>query len=446
MQGIGASLGSPKSVGRLQKSLHAKAKSEPSYRFYSLWDKIYRQDVLLEAYRRCRRNGGRGGVDGETFAWIESAGEEAWLGNLEQELRSKRYRSQPLLRVWIPKSSGGERPLSIPTIRDRVVQMAVHLVLSPIFEADFPRCQYGFRPRLDAKMAIRQVFFHAKRHGRSEVVDADLTDYFHEIPHGDLLRSVARRVSDGQVLRQIRSWIRSAVIERKGRRERRTREAARRSRGVAQGGPLSPLLANIYFRRFLLAWSKFGYQRRYDAHVVNYADDLVICCRPGQGALADASMRHLMRRLGLEVNEKKTKIVDLSTSQIDFLGYSIGRFFGRNGRPFLGTKPSKRAVRRVLRRIREETSRRWMTTTPEKRIEELNPVLRGWGNYFDQGPVLGTYQVVRDYTERRFRRWLMRRRGKKGTGYRQYPDEYLYRELGLFDLPRSRADLARAKA
>lgn len=446
MQGIGVSLRSPRSVGQLQKSLHAKAKSEPSFRFYSLWDKICRKDILHEAYLRSRRNGGSGGADGETFARIELSGREAWLGNLEQELRSKHYRPEPLLRVWIPKSSGGKRPLSIPTIRDRVVQMAAHLVLSPIFEADFPPSQYGFRPGLDAKMAVRRVFFHVKEHGCSEVVDADLTDYFHEIPHGDLLRSVARRVSDGQVLKQIRSWIRSAVIERESRREHRTRNAARRSRGVAQGSPLSPLLANIYFRRFILAWSKFGFDRRFGARVVNYADDLVLCCRPGSGDSANAAMRELMHRLGLKVNEEKTKVVDLSTSRVDFLGYSIGRFYGRNGRPFLGTQPSKRAVSRILRKIREETSRRWMTTTPEKRVEELNSRLRGWGGYFDQGPVLGTYQVVRDYTERRLRRWLMRRRGKKGTGYRQYPDEYLYGELGLFDLPRTRADLTRAKA
>lgn len=199
------SLSTPISVQKLQRTLQAKAKSEPGFRFYSLWDKVCRKDVLDAAYRQCRANGGAAGADGEGFPEIESQSLTGWLGNLREELLAKRYRPGPLLRVWIPKGNGGQRPLGIPTIRDRVVQMAALLVLGPIFEADLTPQQYGFRPGLDAKMAVRRVYFHITQFGRREVVDGDLSDYFNTIPHGPLMKCVARRVSDGQVLSVIKS-------------------------------------------------------------------------------------------------------------------------------------------------------------------------------------------------------------------------------------------------
>ena len=220
-------------VEKLQSSLQAKAKSEPSYRFYSLWDKVYREDVLREAYRRSRANAGAPGVDGIDFEAIESAGVEQWLKALQEELRSKSYAPQPLLRVWIPKRNGGQRPLSIPTVKDRVVQTAVVLVLGPIFEADLAPQQYGFRPGLDAKMAVRRVYFHIAQHGRREVVDADLSDYFTTIPHGPLLRCVSRRVADGQVLSVIKQWLTAPVWECTARGATlRTTEARDRKRGL----------------------------------------------------------------------------------------------------------------------------------------------------------------------------------------------------------------------
>ena len=422
-------------VQQLQTSLHGKAKTEPSFRFYSLWDKMYRDDILREAYRRCRRNRGAAGVDGETFERIEAYGVERWLGNLQQELQAKTYQPQPLLRVWIPKSNGGQRPLGIATVRDRVVQTALQLLLQPIFEADLLPQQYGFRPGLDAKMAVRRVYFHLTQWRRHEVVDCDLSDYFTTIPHGALMKCVARRIADGSVLTILKRWLEAPVMERLKRGYQRRTQARDCHRGVPQGAIVSPLLANLYFRRFLLAWSKFGFDRRFDAYVVNYADDYVICCGHGKGQAAMAEMHRLMTRLGLQVNEQKTQLVKLPEEQFDFLGYTFGRLYGHNGKSFIGTRPSKKAVSRVTRRIREETSRRWLTSAVAKRVEELNTVLRGWCGYFDQGPVHQAHRRLRQYTERRLRRWLMRKHKRRGTGYRQYPDEYLYHHLGLFTPP-----------
>lgn len=434
--GIGASLTTPlDSVRTLQSALRAKAKSEAAYRFYSLWDKVCRADVLHEAFRRCRANRGAPGVDGETFEAIEDRGRTVWLRRLEQELRAGRYRCAPLLRVWIAKASGGQRPLGIPTIRDRVAQMAVLLVLGPIFDEDLFPWQYGFREGMDAKMALRRIHFGIADRGAREVVDADLSDYFNTIPHGDLLRCVARRVADGSVLAAIRQWLDAPVVERAGGGGQiRTTVARDTNRGTPQGGVVSPLLANLYFRRFMLAWYRGGHARRLQAEVVNYADDFVILCRPGAGVEAMATMRRLMSRLGLTVNEKKTRLVKLPEERFDFLGYTVGRFYGYRGRPYWGTAPAMKSVKRLRQRIHEETSQRWHATSPAKRVEELNPLLRGWANYFSQGPVTKIYRALDGYTARRLRIWLRRRSGRRGTGYRQYSDQYLYETLGLIRL------------
>ena len=316
-------------VQKLQTSLQAKAKAEPDFRIYSLWDKVCRADVLEEAYRACRRNDGVPGCDGMTSNRSPPMGRiDGWRARLER--RADDYRPQPLLRVWIPKSNGGQRPLGIPCIRDRVVEMAALLVLGPIFEADLLRNRSGFRPEMDAKMAVRQAFWHVSDHGRTEVVDADLSDYFSSIPHGPLMRCVSRRVADGTLLSVIKRWLTAPVIERDN-----CRPDARRRRRIEIGEParlpdLAPV-ANLYFRRFLLAWERFDHRKRLDAYVVNYADDLVICCRPGNGLEALATMRHLMTRLGLTVNETKTRLARLPEENFDFLGYSIGRFYGSGG-------------------------------------------------------------------------------------------------------------------
>jgi len=420
-------------VAKLQTALHAKAKAEPSFRFYSLWDKVYREDVLREAYRRCRANGGAAGVDGERFADIEAGGLEQWLGNLREELRSKSYRPRPLLRVWVPKSNGGQRPLGIPAIRDRVAQTAALLIVQPIFEADLMPQQYGFRPRLDAKMAVRRVYFHITKHGRREVVDGDLADYFNTIPHGPLMKCVARRVTDGRLLSVIKAWLSAPVEEHEGARSKRTTEARDSRRGTPQGGVVSPLLANLYFRRFLLAWHRWERAAQVDAKVVNYADDFVICCRAGTGSRALEQTRQLIARLGLAINEQKTRLVEVPEERFDFLGYTIGQQYGRHGRAYIGTQPSKKAVIRVRQRIHEETSIRWTPKPVESRVHILNQILRGWCGYFDQGPVDRQRRLLKRYAERRLRRWLMKKHKRRGTGYRQYPDDFLYGKLGLYN-------------
>lgn len=433
-------------VRKLQRALYVKAKTEPDFRFYSLRDKVYRIDVLVIAYQRCRANRGSHGVDGQRFADIENAGVMEWLAQLREELKSDGYRPQPLRRVWIPKRNGKLRPLGIPCIRDRVVQMAVNLLLQPVFEADMQPSQYGFRPRRDAKAAVRQVHYYTAKIGLRDVVDTDLRDYFNTIPHGPLMKCLARRISDGRVLQLIKQWLEVAVIEIVDGKPRRANEARRTHRGSAQGSVVSPLLANLYFRRFILAWERFGHAKRLHAHIVNYADDMVICCRPGSGEQAMAHMQALMGRLGLSVNEEKTALVKLPQQSFDFLGYSLGTQYNRHGKPYIGTKPAKRAMKAIIGKIHDETAISMTWDSAENRIAELNSIIRGWAGYFDQGPVLKSYQILQTYTERRIRRWLVNKHKQRGrSGYRLYPDAFLYGKLGLYQLPTRMADVSSAK-
>ncbi len=342
---IGVSLTPPPKVRKLQETLHAKAKGSPGYRFYALYDKLYRADVLSHAYACCAANGGAAGVDGQTFADIEAYGAERWVGELAEELRNKKYQPQAVRRVYIPKPDGKQRPLGIPTVRDRVVQMAALLVLEPIFEADLQPEQYAYRQGRSALDAIVDVQALLNE-GHTEVVDADLSGYFDSIPHAELMKSVARRLSDSQVLALIKSWL-EAPVEEHGERgdKRRTTRNKDEGRGTPQGGVLSPLLANLYMRRFVLGWKAHGHEQRLDAHIVNYADDFVICCR-GTAAEAEAVMRNLMSRLRLTVNETKTRVCSLPEGNFTFLGYTFGRCYDRRtGRAYVGTRPSGKAIR-----------------------------------------------------------------------------------------------------
>jgi RNA-directed DNA polymerase len=428
----------PPTVGKLQAALHAKAKEAPGYRFYALYDKVYRSDVLTHAYERCRANGGAAGVDGQTFEDIEEYGVAKWLGELTEELQNKTYQPQAGKRVWIPKADGKQRPLGIPPIRDRVAQMAAVLVLEPIFEADLPPEQHAYRAGKSALQAVEAVK-QLLDEGYTEVVDADLSGYFDSIPHTELMKSVARRVSDRHLLHLIKMWLEAPVEERdeRGNCQRTTRNKDE-GRGTPQGGVASPLLANLYMRRFILGWKALGYEADLKAYIVNYADDFVICTA-GHAEEAMAAMRGMMQKLKLTVNEKKTRNCQLPGETFTFLGYTFGQCYSRQtGGDYLSPYPSDKKVQALCQRLSEMTDRRTVGRATQEVIGKLNEVLRGWANYFCLGPVVRTYEVVNKHVRRRLRRWLCKKHKVRSNGYGRYPNEYLHGRLGLVDLTKSR--------
>jgi group II intron reverse transcriptase/maturase len=428
------SLEPPEKLRKLQKALQAKAKAAPTYRFYLLYDKLYRADVLAFAYRLCRTNGGAAGVDGQSFADLVTYGEERWLGELAQELRDKTYRAQAVRRVWIPKPDGKPRPLGIPTVKDRVVQTAAGLVLGAIFEADLPPEQYAYRPERSALHAVSRVQTWLQA-GYTQVVDADLSGYFDSIPHTELMQSVARRISDRHVLHLIKMWLEMPVEgeDERGRKQRTTRNRDEH-RGTPQGAPISPLLSNLYLRRFVLGWKVLGHERRLRAHIVNYADDFVICCH-GTAVAALVAMRSMMERLKLTVNEAQTRIGHVPEESFDFLGYTIGRCYSpRTGHAYVGPRPSRKRITRVCRAVSELTQRRWCGLSVPEQVARLNRLLVGWANYFCCGAVSWAYRAVDAHVRHRLRWWLCRKHKVSGRGSTPFPDQRLYGALGLVRL------------
>ena len=429
------SLATPGKIRTLQRKLYRKAKAEPAFRFYVLYDKIYREDILRHAYALARDNAGAPGVDGVSFAAIEESGLDGWLAGLREELVSKTYRPDPVRRVMIPKPDGGERPLGIPTIRDRVVQTAAKLVLEPIFEADFEDNAYGYRPARGAVDAVKEVHRHICR-GYTDVVDADLSRYFDSIPHDALLKSVARRIVDRHVLRLIKLWLKAPIEERgEGDGTRRSGGGKSSTRGTPQGGVASPLLANIYMNRFLKHWRLTRRGEAFRAYVVAYADDFVILSR-GCAAEALAWTTAAMMRLGLTINEAKTSLKNARQERFDFLSYSFGPHrYKENGKWYLSASPSKKSVQRLKTKVGNLLVPANNDPWPEI-CDTLNRSLRGWSRYFSHGTRRAAFRGIDHYVYERVRDFLARRHRMQGRGTRRFSLNVVYGERGVLCLER----------
>jgi RNA-directed DNA polymerase len=428
------SLATPGKIRSLQRKLYRKAKAEPAFRFYLLYDKVHREDILRHAYALARANAGAPGVDGVTFATVEASGLEEWLAGLREDLVSKTYRPAPVRRVMIPKPGGGERPLGIPTIRDRVVQTAAKLVLEPIFEADFEDSAYGYRPARGAADAIKEVHRLVCR-GYTDVVDADLSKYFDTIPHSDLLKSVARRVVDRHMLRLIKLWLKAPIEERDADGKRHMSGGKGNVYGTPQGGVVSPLLANVYMNRFLKHWRLTGCGAAFRAHVVAYADDFVILSR-GHADEALAWTKAVMTKLGLTLNEAKTSVKTARTEPFDFLGYTFGpHHYRKDGHWYLGASPSKKSVQRFKTKVGELLVPGNKGPWPVVR-DQLNRLLRGWSTYFNYGTRLSAYRAIDNHVYDRVRHFLVRRHKVQGRGTQRFSHDTVYGELGVLHLRR----------
>jgi group II intron reverse transcriptase/maturase len=415
---------------QLQRGLYMAAKRSPGRRFHALYDRICRGDVLAEAWRRVKANGGAAGVDAESLSAIERQGVAPFLEQVAQRLRDGRYRPQPVRRRYIPKGDGTQRPLGIPTVRDRVVQAAAKLVLEPIFEADFRDSSFGFRPRRGATGALETIRLHGGR-GHRVVVDGDIRQFFDRLDRSRLMELLKRRISDRRVLKLVRQWLEAGVME-----DGRVRETLA---GTPQGGVISPLLANIYLHVLDETWER---EYRHLGRLVRYADDFVVLCRSrAQAEEALRRVREILAGMGLELHPEKTRVVELGLGRQGFVFLGCHLRVMRShfkGRTYLFRWPSAKAMQRVRGRIRELTDRRRRAGMKDIRevIRDLNPVLRGWGNYFRTGNASLKFQQVDRYVNERLVRLMHRGRRDRTRPFvnREWPAARFVNEFGLHRL------------
>ncbi len=404
--------GLPEKLSLLRQKLNQKAKEEQKFKFYALYDKIYRKDVLRSAYNRVRAKKGSAGVDGITFKIIEEEGVDIFLSKIEEELKQKRYNPTPVKRVYIPKSNGEKRPLGIPAIRDRVVQMAVLLIIEPIFEADFKECSYGFRPGKNAHQALEEIRNHIQM-GFREIYDADLKGYFDSIPHDKLMLCVEQRIADRLVLSLIRKWLNAPIVEppeKKGGRP----TVKRSKKGTPQGGVISPLLANLYLHYFdKIFHGQNGAAVWANAKLVRYADDFVVLARYQSSRIHEFIESFIEGRMGLTINRDKTKVINLNnkSATLDFLGFSFryDRDLSGRDKKYLNVFPSKKSIARERNRLREMTDKSLCFVPIPSLIEDINRHLSGWKNYYDFGYPRKAFREINSFARLRLTKHLKRR-------------------------------------
>jgi group II intron reverse transcriptase/maturase len=432
-------LTTPESIRTLQRKLYCKAKQEPACRFHALYDKVYRADILSHAYHLVRAKKGSAGIDGVTFEAIEEKeGATAFIAELEEALRNKTYQPDPVKRVMIPKRDGSLRPLGIPTIRDRVAQMAVKLVIEPIFEADFCKTSYGFRPKKSAHDAVDDVALSMQT-GYTEVVDADLSKYFDTIPHANLLAVVAERICDGEILRIIKMWLKAPIMEvDKDGKKRNTGGGKGNRKGTPQGGVISPLLSNLYLHILDRIWERNNLQQRLGARIVRYADDIVLLCRRSKSDKAMTVLRQILERLELTLNAAKTKIVNAYKGSFDFLGFSIKMGQSRRtGNYYPHVQPSKKSLQIIKDRVTALTNRVRTVKPLECVVNEVNATVRGWVDYFHYRNCSKTLTRLKSHVEERLRTHLRKRHKvrERKAGYVLFPIGTLYEKCALYKVP-----------
>ena len=434
-------LTTPESIRTLQRKLYHKAKQEPACRFHTLYDKVYRADILSHAYHLVRANKGSAGIDGITFEAIEEKeGVTAFTAELEEALRNKTYKCDPVKRVMIPKKDGNQRPLGIPTIRDRVAQMAVKLVIEPIFEADFCETSYGFRPKKSAQDAVDDVAYRMNT-GHTEVIDADISKYFDTIPHSSLMAVVAERICDGSILHLIQMWLKASIIEvDKDGKKRNIGGGKGNRKGTPQGGVISPLLANLYLHILDRIWERRQLPQRLGARMVRYADDIVILCRRKKTDEVMATFRQILERLGLTLNEAKTRIVNAYEGKFSFLGFTIWMGRGRKTRKYYPhVQPSKKSLQTIKDRVTYLTKRERTAMPFDWIMNEVNATVRGWVGYFHYRNSSKALGQIRNHVEQRMITHLRKRhkvRDRK-AGYVEFPNRSLYEKYGLYKVPTS---------